>query len=280
MERPLTHNYYNRPFFHADMRPDGTLELLCYEEIGENVWTGDGVTAKLIKQQLDEAGPKYSDILLRINSPGGDVFEAIAIFNLLRSQKKPIEARVDGVAASSASILAMAGDEIVMGANAMMMVHNAWSACVGYAADMREMAERLDQVSGVIAGTYVRRTKRSMVDVQALMDAETWLTAPEAVTAQFATRIEPEPDEQVEQNALEIARRFRAFMGRFKRVPDRFLGEVSCQCSCDECMEGKCEDCSNQECQDKRCMDCPMQARVDLAVLEDRLTGFDRALRL
>src|SRR5205807_10307405 len=138
-------------------------------------------------------------ILLRINSPGGDVFESIAIFNLLRSQKKPIEVRVDGLAASAASVLAMCGDEIIMGANAMMMVHNAWSFCMGYAADMRQMAENLDKISAVIAGTYSRRIKRSLADVAALMDAETWMTAQECLDAGFATEIESPPDEQVEQ---------------------------------------------------------------------------------
>jgi ATP-dependent protease ClpP protease subunit len=279
MKKPLTHTYYNRPFFSADMRADGTLELLCYEDIGENFWTGGGVTAKLIKQQIDGAGDEYSNILLRINSPGGDVFESIAIFNLLRSQNKPIEVRIDGLAASAASLLAMAGDRIVMGANAMMMIHNAWSLCVGDASEMREMAKRLDKVSDVIAGTYVRRTARSMADVKALMDEETWMTAEEAVSAQFATVIDPEPDEQVEQNALAIARRFRGFLGNFKRVPDRFLSSsAQCECSCEECESGNCSRCSNEDCEDKACLDCPMQARADLAALEERLAGFDRAL--
>jgi len=280
MAKHITHNYYNRPFFSADMHPDGTLELLCYEDIGENFWTGGGVTAKLIKQQLD-AGPECSDILLRINSPGGDVFEAIAIFNLLRSQGKPIEVRVDGVAASSASILAMVGDKIIMGANAMMMIHNAWSDCVGYASDMREMADNLDKVSGVIAGTYVRRTKRSMDDIKDLMDAETWMTADEALAGKFATEIESEPDEQVEQNAMAVARRFRGRMKRFKSVPDRFRdGPGQCQCDCEGCMEGKCDTCDAMDCQDDNCQDCPMQSRADLKALEDNLEGLDRALKL
>lgn len=277
MQKNITRNYYNRPFFSADMHPDGTLELLCYEDIGENFWTGGGVTAKLIKQQLD-ARPECSDILLRINSPGGDVFEAIAIFNLLRSQGKPIEVRVDGVAASSASLLAMAGDKIVMGANAMMMIHNAWSSCIGYASDMREMAESLDKVSGVIAGTYVRRTKRSLGDIQGLMDAETWMTADEALEGNFATEIESEPDEQVEHHALAVARRFRAWRS-FKSVPDRFRGAAEeCACRCEGCMDGKCDTCSVVDCTDENCLDCPMQGRSDLNALEDKLEDLDRAL--
>ena len=280
MKKPITHNYYNRPFFRADMRPDGTLELLCYEEIGENSWTGGGLTAKVIKQQID-GHKKCSDILLRINSPGGDVFEAIAIFNLLRSQNKPIEVRVDGLAASSASIIAMAGDKIIMGISAMMMVHNAWSLCMGYASDMRKMAGELDKVSGAISAIYVRRTMRSLADVNALMEAETWMTADEALAGRFATEVESEPDEQVERNALAIARRFRS-LARLKHTPERFRAgqDELCACACPACLAGNCAECNNPACKDENCLDCPMQAKDGLNDLQARLEGLDLALQL
>jgi ATP-dependent protease ClpP protease subunit len=277
MKKPITHNHRKRPFFAADMRQDGTLELLCYELIGEDVWTGDGVTAKLVKQQLDQA-PQCSDILLRINSPGGDVFEAIAIVNLLRSQKKPIEVRVDGLAASAASIIAMAGDKIIMAPNAMMMIHNAWTFCVGEAAELRRTADELEKISGVIAGTYVRRTKHQLSEITAMMDAETWMTADEALTGGFATEVEAEPDEQVEQNALAVAKRFRS-LARFSRVPERYRAalEAQCECSCQACKDAHCDECGNVDCEDENCVDCPMQ---NLEELEAKLDGLDLALRV
>lgn len=273
--------FENRPFFRADARPDGTLELLCYEEIGEDSWTGAGVTAKLVKQQLD-AAPQCSAIVLRINSPGGDVFEAIAVYNLLRAQKKPIEVRVDGLAASSASIIAMAGDTIVMGPNAMMMIHNAWSWCMGYASDMEEMAAQLRKISGVIAGTYARRTGRALGDVADLMDAETWMTADEAVAGGFATEIEPDPDSQVEAEALAIARRFR-LLAKLKGVPDRFrASDDSCDCDCAACLDGDCDGCTNADCNDPNCVDCPMQGGGgdDLNDMQARLRDMDAVLKL
>ena len=95
-----------RPYFRAALQTDGTLEILVYDDIGENFWDGGGVTAKSVKQQLDQA-PNYSKILLRINSPGGDAFEGVAIYNVLRAQKKPVEVAIDGIAASAASIAAI-----------------------------------------------------------------------------------------------------------------------------------------------------------------------------
>ena len=101
----------------------------------------------------------------------GDAFEGVAAYNILRAQGKPVDVYVDALAASSASIIAMAGDTITMGPNCIMMVHNAWSVSKGYAADMRKMADVLDTVSAAIGETYVSRTGLSVSRVKALMDA-------------------------------------------------------------------------------------------------------------
>jgi len=253
-----------KPFFKAALQADGTLELLVYEDIGENWWDGGGITTKTVKQQIDAAG-NYSKILIRINSPGGDAFEGIGIYNLVRATKKPVEVNVDGIAASSASIIAMAGDDIVMGPNALMMIHNAWSWCMGYASDMRKMAEALDKISGAIAQTYVTKTKKELTDVLALMDAETWMTAQECLDGGFCTEIVSEPDE-TQPAALAMARNFKG-LRLLKKVPDAIKPKdgVACTCDCDNCVAGACENCNNEDCTDLNCVDCPMQEAAETA---------------
>jgi ATP-dependent protease ClpP protease subunit len=255
--RPLIHAKL-KPFFRAQLHPDGALEIAIYEDIGESWWDGGGVTAKTIKEQLDQ-DPTYEKILLRINSPGGDAFEGIAIYNLIRAQNKPVEVCIDGVAASSAAIIAMAGDTITMGPNAMMMVHNASGFCAGEALDMRSMADALDKISTAIAQTFVARTGKSLGEIQALMNAETWMTAQECLAEGFATQItEPGP---IEQSALAMARRFKA-LAKLKRVPAQLRAKdaTECACECESCEAGDCPNCTNPDCMDENCTDCPMQS--------------------
>lgn len=247
--------------FRAALQADGTLELLVYDFIGENWWDGGGITAKTVKQQIDGAGG-YQRVLIRVNSPGGDAFEGIAIYNLVRSQGKPVEVCVDGVAASAASIIAMAGDTITMGPNAMMMIHNASGFCMGMAADMRKMADALDKISGAIGQTYVTRTGKTTDEITTLMDAETWLTAQECLEQGFCTAIVAEPE--VQENAIAVARGFKA-LGRMKNVPAALKNAdpEECQCKCAGCVAGNCEDCTDTSCVDSNCEDCPMQPDMD-----------------
>ncbi len=205
-----------KPTFRAALQSDGTLELLVYEDIGENYWTGGGVTAKTVKQQLDAAGP-FQRISLRVNSPGGDAFEGVAIYNLLRAQKKPIAVAVDGIAASAASIIAMAGDTILMGSNAMMMIHNAWSNCTGYADDMRKMADTLDKVSAAVAQTYIDRAGMTAEEAKKLMDAESWLGAQECVDLGLATGIADDNDG--DEDAMALAASFQA-LKKLNKLPE------------------------------------------------------------
>src|SRR5207249_2751683 len=143
---------------------DNTLEMIVYTPIGES-WDGSGVTASAIKDQIDQS-KGFNKILVRVNSPGGDAFEGITIHNLLRAQKVPIQVCVDGIAASAASIIAMAGDDIVMSSgNSMMMIHNAAGLCVGNAADLRKLADVLDKVSVSIGQTYVSKTGKTVEDI-------------------------------------------------------------------------------------------------------------------
>jgi ATP-dependent protease ClpP protease subunit len=211
-----------KPFFKAALQSDGTLELLVYEEIGENWWSGGGVTVKNFKDQIDQAGARVAKILVRINSPGGDPFEGSAIYSLLRAQKKPIEVCVDGIAASAASIIAMAGDTIIMGPASMMMIHNASGFCYGFAKDMRSTAEALDAISLAIAQAYVTRTGKTTEEIAAMMDAETWMTAQQCLEQGFCTAIVEEPE--LEESALALARTF-AGLAHLKAVPDSLKAE-------------------------------------------------------
>jgi ATP-dependent protease ClpP protease subunit len=142
-----------RPQFNASVASDGALELMVCGDIVDQgtiasleswgISTEGFVSALNVKKALD-SDTTCSKVRVRINSPGGDAFEGMAIHSLLRACGKPIEVCVDGIAASSASIVAMAGDTRIMGRAAMMMIHNAWADCVGNKGDMTKMADTLD----------------------------------------------------------------------------------------------------------------------------------------
>jgi len=239
-----------KPYFKAAVKGD-TLEMLVYGEIGKN-WDGCGVSASDIKKQIDNAGA-FDKISLRINSPGGDAFEGIAIHNLIRAQKKPVEVCVDGLAASSASIVAMAGDTITMGSNAMMMIHNAWSVAAGNAAELRKMADTLDKVSASIAQTYVDKTGKTLDEIKSLMDDETWMSAEDCVKMSFATGVTGDNPE-----AIALAKTFKS-LAKMKAVPEQFKNDAMCMCDCNNCQSMNCYDCTNIDCVDSNCVDCPMQ---------------------
>jgi ATP-dependent protease ClpP protease subunit len=247
-------NSIRKPTFRAALQSDGTLELLVYEEIGENYWSGGGVTAKTVKQQLDQAGP-YSRMAVRINSPGGDAFEGIAIHNLLRAQGKPVDVYVDGIAASAASVIAMAGDTRTMGSGAMMMIHNAWCGCTGYADDMRKMADTLDKVSAAVAETYVKRAGLSEKDAHSLMDAESWLSAEDCVANGLATAIAE--DDENDDAAMALARSFKS-LARMAKLPEKLRadtadGDAACECYCAPCQDGRCNECECRGCDAENC---------------------------
>jgi len=163
---------------------DTEATISIYDPIGFDVFTGEGVTAKRIGGALRSIGQR--DVVVNINSPGGDFFEGVAIYNLLREHKSRVTVRVIGLAASAASIIAMAGDEIVMGDGAFLMIHNAWSIVIGNRHDLAEASERLAPFDAAMADVYAARSGLSRVEVQAMMDSETWLGAAEAVESGFA----------------------------------------------------------------------------------------------
>jgi ATP-dependent protease ClpP protease subunit len=166
---------------------DGVATLRIYDPIDS--WGGDwGISAKEFVNALDAIGD-VGEIQLQINSPGGEVFEALAIMNVLRAHPARVVARVDGLAASAASFIAASADELVMQPNSELMIHDGWGICVGNAADMHQTGDLLDHLSDNIASVYAEKSGGKVEDWRQLMLAETWFSADEAVTSGLADRI-------------------------------------------------------------------------------------------
>lgn len=199
----------------AASEEENTISML--EVIGEDWWTGGGVTAKRVSAALRSIGKQ--DVTVKINSPGGDMFEGIAIYNLLRAHPAKVTVEVLGWAASAASIIAMAGDEIRMGLGSFMMVHNAWGVVIGNRHDMRDSAELFDGFDGAIVDIYEARTGMKRVDIEKLMDAETFMGPSEAVKNGFADAVDdgiaaPEGDAKNMDRGLMARRQTEAALAR------------------------------------------------------------------
>lgn len=163
-------------------------EIWIYEEIGAGGWFEGGLSAKQFAEDLKALG-KLERILVHINSPGGDVFDGIAIYNILKQNSARVAVTIDGLAASIASVIAMAGDEISMAENALMMIHDPWSIGIGNSAELREVADRLDKVGGVLTDTYARKTGLEPAQIAEMMALETWMTAAEAQAQGFVDTV-------------------------------------------------------------------------------------------
>lgn len=168
-------------------RGSDRAEVYLYGTVGSD-WFGDGVTAKQFSDDLKALG-NVKNIDLRINSDGGDVFQGKTIYSRLVDHPAKVTVRVDGLAASIASLIAMAGDEIIISEGGFVMIHNAWTFTAGNAADLRQTADLLDTVSNTILDTYVARTKGDKAGIKKMMDAETWMTGEEAVKNGFADKM-------------------------------------------------------------------------------------------
>lgn len=182
-------------------------EIYIYDTIGDS-W--DGTTGKQFAADLKALGD-VSALDIYINSPGGSVFDGISIYNVLIRHKARKMVCIDGLAASIASVIAMAGDEIVIAENGMMMIHDPWGIAAGGPDDFRRMADMLDKVKGTILDTYVRKTGGDADEIERMMSAETWMTAQEAVDKGFCDRT-TEP--------VEMAAMTKHDLTGFKHVPE------------------------------------------------------------
>ncbi len=164
---------------------EGDNSISIYEQIGES-WDGSGMTAKRMAGILRSIGASR-DVAVNLNSPGGDFFEGVAIYNLLRQHKAKVTVNVMGLAASAASIIAMAGDEINMGEGSFLMIHNAWCVAMGNRHDMQAAAEQLAPFDNAMAEVYAARAGISVNAAAKLMDEESWIGATQAIAEGFAT---------------------------------------------------------------------------------------------
>lgn len=163
---------------------ENSADIFIYGDIVRWVWEDwfpEDVSSNSFKEDLDEIGD-VDVINLYINSPGGSVFEGIAIRNMLKRHKAKIKVYIDALAASIASVIATAGDEVYMYKNSMLMIHNAWTTATGNAAELRKAADDLDRISNSSKQSYLEKAGDKLTDekLQEMLDAETWLSADEA----------------------------------------------------------------------------------------------------
>jgi ATP-dependent protease ClpP protease subunit len=190
-------------------------EVLVYEQIGED-WYGNGVTAKKFRDEIAALG-EVDEITVRINSPGGEVFDGFTIYNELRAHKARKIVHIDGLAASIASVIAMAGDEIIMGLGSMMMIHDPWTIAVGNAQNIREQADVLDKVKVGLVDAYASFNKvTDRADIEALMRSDSWFTADEDIAAGFATRSVNTETEDADAKASAHRRMFAQFSAQVR----------------------------------------------------------------
>lgn len=175
----------NNSWFRMQAGHQSDADIYIYDEIG--FWGG---TARQFVSDLNALG-NINHINLHINSPGGDVFEGIAIFNALKNHGASITVYVDGVAASMASVIAMAGDPIIMPENAFMMIHKPWGVSGGDANDMRDYADLLDKVEGVLLPAYAQKTGKTTDEIAAMLADETWMSGAECLAHGFADQVTP-----------------------------------------------------------------------------------------
>ncbi|TXH50708.1 MAG: Clp protease ClpP [Desulfurellales bacterium] len=166
---------------------DADRSISVYDVIGYDYWTGEGVTAKRIAGALRSLGK--GPVTVNINSPGGDLFEGLAIYNLLREHDGEVTVRILGLAASAASVVAMAGDTVQIGRAAFLMVHNAWVMAIGNRHDLRDVAEQMEPFDAAMADIYAARTGGDAESMAKLMDAETWIGGSAAVEQGFADEL-------------------------------------------------------------------------------------------
>lgn len=182
--KPLALKRWN-PGIRAASEDEHSISI--YDAIGQDPWIGEGVTTKRIAAALRSVNG--ADVTVNINSPGGDMFEGLAIYNLLRDYSGKVTVKVLGLAASAASIIAMAGDDVRIARAGFLNIHNCWVVALGNRQDLLEVASRLEPFDQAMAEIYATRTGSKLSAMQQLMDADTWLNGSAAVEQGFADRL-------------------------------------------------------------------------------------------
>ncbi len=215
---------------------DESAELYLEGEIASESWWGDEVTPAAFRADLAKVAGR--DVTVWINSPGGDVIAASVIYSALMEHKGKITVKIDGLAASAASVIAMAGDTVLMAPTAYLMIHNPWSMVIGNAEELRQEAAVLDEIADGLVLAYQIKTGMSRAKLQQLMDDETWMSARTAMDYGFADGLltrgkaeEEQPDDEENEDGKkpEDKPHDRVQFGRIAacaRLRQRILGSV------------------------------------------------------
>lgn len=186
-----------QPDIHAVADSDEST-INIYEQIGEDWWTGGGMTAKIVSAVLRKN--KGKAVTVNINSPGGDFFEGNAIYNLLREHDGDVNVRIVGLAASAASLIALAGDSIKIAESGFLMIHNSWTIAVGNKSDMREVSDMLAQFDESMVGVYVKKSGLKEKEIISMMDDTTFINGKNAVEKGFADALLDADEVEVEDS--------------------------------------------------------------------------------
>jgi ATP-dependent Clp protease, protease subunit len=186
---------------------DSAADVYIYDEIS---WFG--VSADQFVKDLQAI--KADTIRLHLNTPGGSIFDGIAIYNALKQHKAKVETYIEGLAASSGSIVALAGDKVYMAENAFYMIHEPWVLTVGDSAELRKTADLLDKISGVMVNTYMKVSGKDEKQIKQWLQAETWFTAEEAKEAGFVDEITDEIEAQARHD-----------LSIYDNVPEKLLSD-------------------------------------------------------
>lgn len=207
-------NMASKTWFNIENKKSDEATIYIYDEISS--W---GITAKQFVKDLNEVTAKT--INLKINSPGGNVFDGITIFNALKDHNAKVHVKIDGLAASIASVIAMAGDTVDIAKNAMMMVHKAWTIAIGNANDMEDTAKVLNKIDDTLVTTYAGKTGLATNKINELMSDETWLNADEAKELGFVDTIGGESDAKASFDLSKYNKVPQAALDRFAAQHDK-----------------------------------------------------------
>lgn len=209
-----------------------SADIFIYGDITRYRWDEEDTTANSFKEDLDALGD-VSTINLYINSPGGSVFEGVAIHNMLKRHKAKVNVYIDALAASIASVIAMAGDTIFMPKNSMMMIHNPWTFAMGNAAELRKVADDLDRIAVSAIQSYLAKTGDKITEdkLKELLDAETWLSADEAYEYGLCDVVQ-ESNEMAASISDEL-------FAKYKNVPKQLISQQNTKIAPEEMAERK-----------------------------------------
>jgi ATP-dependent Clp endopeptidase proteolytic subunit ClpP len=210
-------------WYRIENKANTAADVYIYDEIGYFGTSANDFVRDFAALDADE-------INIHLNSPGGDVFDGIAIYNAIKQHKASTTVYVDGLAASAASFIAMAGDKVIMARNAEMMIHDAWGMAIGNATDMRSMADTLDRLSNNIADIYNQRSPKGLDHWRGQMLAETWYSGTEAVAAGLADEVQGVDDSQADtENSwdLSIFKNYAGFKNRVVETPEISVPEFN-----------------------------------------------------